>query len=366
MQSTEKTSHPNRSIVKTIIAIQLFSALLLSLSCGTVDMNFHTRVKPSGDIIQEITIASTGMMTSLVDAQLISGMENEGWQVERTTSGETTTVVSTKEFSRSSDLVVPGFLDDRQSDNFKFYIKNYFVFKEYYFELTIPEDNSVNREVSEDNQVGGSDLISDEMLESMFKFSWTVTLPGKIIDTNADLVSGNSATWNFPYSSMGSSRVITLNTRYINWLVIGIIGGSMALIVLLVFILKRPKEEYVYSGTGQQPMYQQTMNRFSTNCSVCGYPNPPGKKFCVNCGRNLSERDAQQPASSASQSQCRTCGYVNPANSKFCGSCGQSLLSTGKPGCVNSGQLYICPGCGSSVYFGTNPCPYCGSRMRWR
>jgi len=366
MLSMEKTGRLNRSIVKVIIVLQLFLALLLSLGCGTIDMNFHTRVKPSGNILQEITIASTGMMTSIVDAQIMSDMEDEGWQVERSTSGETTTVVSTREFSRNSQLAVPGFLGEDQSDNFKFNIKNYLVFKEYYFELTIPESNSVNREASADNQDEGSNLISDEMLESMFKFSWTVTLPGKIIDTNADQVSGNSATWNFPYSSMGSSRSIMMQSRYINWLVIGIIGGSIALIILLVFILKRPKEEYVYSGTKQQPVYQQTMNRFSVNCSVCGYPNPPGKKFCVNCGNNLSVTRTQQTTPPVGQSQCRTCGYVNPANSRFCGSCGQSLLSTGKPGWVNSGQLYICPGCGSSVYFGTNPCPYCGSRMRWR
>ena len=328
-------------------------------------MNVHTRVKPSGDIIQEITIATTGMMTELIESEFAANMESQGWEVERTTSGETSILVATTKYSKDELMTIPGLLEQDQSDNFKLHIKNYVIIKDYYLELTLPEDTSFESELPDEELDGEDDIFSEEMLESMFKLSWTVTLPGKIMETNADEVSGNSATWNLPYSSMGSSQYMMLRSRYINWMVVGIIVGCVVLAVLLVFLLKKTKKGTAYYGHQQQPQYQSGVTQSTANCPTCGYPNTTDRKFCVNCGHNLVMTGAQQTASFRNQFNCPYCGYLNPGQSRFCSRCGQSLLQTGSSQPMGQ-QLYYCPVCRAPVYYGTNPCPYCNSKMNWK
>jgi len=48
------------------------------------------------------------------------------------------------------------------------------------------------------------------------------------------------------------------------------------------------------------------------SCAQCGADNPPGMKFCGQCGAPLS-------------SACPSCGASNPPDRKFCGHCGASL-----------------------------------------
>src|ERR1051326_5743290 len=47
-------------------------------------------------------------------------------------------------------------------------------------------------------------------------------------------------------------------------------------------------------------------------CSRCEFENPPGMKFCGECGERL-------------QNVCPACKALNPPNHKFCGECGQRL-----------------------------------------
>jgi class 3 adenylate cyclase/tetratricopeptide (TPR) repeat protein len=53
-------------------------------------------------------------------------------------------------------------------------------------------------------------------------------------------------------------------------------------------------------------------------CPACGHENPPGQKFCGDCGARLS-------------SQCSGCGAVNPPGQKFCGECGRPLAGASTP-----------------------------------
>lgn len=47
-------------------------------------------------------------------------------------------------------------------------------------------------------------------------------------------------------------------------------------------------------------------------CPQCGFVNPPGAKFCINCGYMLGKK-------------CPQCGFVNPPEAKFCMNCGARL-----------------------------------------
>src|SRR5829696_8920536 len=53
-------------------------------------------------------------------------------------------------------------------------------------------------------------------------------------------------------------------------------------------------------------------------CPACQHGNPPGQKFCGECGTRLEAR-------------CAACSTVNPPDQKFCGECGERLDGTASP-----------------------------------
>jgi class 3 adenylate cyclase/tetratricopeptide (TPR) repeat protein len=53
-------------------------------------------------------------------------------------------------------------------------------------------------------------------------------------------------------------------------------------------------------------------------CANCGAGNPPGQKFCGECGTSLA-------------TTCSSCGAVNPPGQKFCGECGTPLDAASQP-----------------------------------
>ncbi len=55
------------------------------------------------------------------------------------------------------------------------------------------------------------------------------------------------------------------------------------------------------------------------NCTSCAFENPPGMRFCGQCGAGLSFA-------------CQECGSDNPVEFKFCGRCGSALSGRGVPG----------------------------------
>ncbi|MCS6774365.1 MAG: zinc ribbon domain-containing protein [Thermoflexales bacterium] len=55
-------------------------------------------------------------------------------------------------------------------------------------------------------------------------------------------------------------------------------------------------------------------------CQVCGADNPPGAKFCSQCGERLAAG-----ASEEAWLHCARCGRDNPPGSRFCGACGAPL-----------------------------------------
>jgi class 3 adenylate cyclase/tetratricopeptide (TPR) repeat protein len=53
-------------------------------------------------------------------------------------------------------------------------------------------------------------------------------------------------------------------------------------------------------------------------CAACSTENEPGRKFCGECGAQLSR-------------SCPSCATANPAGTKFCGECGVALTSAASP-----------------------------------
>src|SRR5215467_11919711 len=62
-------------------------------------------------------------------------------------------------------------------------------------------------------------------------------------------------------------------------------------------------------------------------CARCQHSNPPGQKFCGNCGAPLA-------------AACPACHSPNPPGQKFCGECGASLGGVSAPPKFGSPETY--------------------------
>jgi hypothetical protein len=207
---------PYSRYLKLLLILQLVLALF-PLGCGTVSIDLYTKVKPTGDVRQQVQISGTGMMGNLVvSSDIIQEFKKDGWEVTTSHSEGSASLIATKDFQ---DAV--------------FYEKDRLVYKEYYFEVTIPGTAIGLEEQDEFAELGKA------MMKSVFNMSWTLDLPGRIVETNADVHDDESATWYFDVESVETGRYMMVHTRYINWVAIGIIAGVILIGVVLFLVIRR-------------------------------------------------------------------------------------------------------------------------------
>ncbi len=85
------------------------------------------------------------------------------------------------------------------------------------------------------------------------------------------------------------------------------------------------------------------------NCQNCGVENPPGMKFCDECGTELA-------VNKPDTKKCTECGNVYPAEFTFCDSCGAGAKEeNAEVKCPECGNVYpvrfdFCDSCGADRY----------------
>lgn len=80
-------------------------------------------------------------------------------------------------------------------------------------------------------------------------------------------------------------------------------------IVLIPPLLWPPPSQQPAAAPAVAPQQPQTQG---VQCPQCGFVNPAGAKFCMNCGYMLGKK-------------CPQCGFVNPPGANFCANCGAKL-----------------------------------------
>lgn len=238
-----------------ILLIILLLLIFLIVGCGTIDVSLHTTVKPSGDLVQEIRIQGSGMMGNFISSsEFVENFKKEDWQTEIKKSDDLVSLIATKNFNPGETMIIPSSSSDNEEmwlsegtllNNFD--IHNSILTREYFLEIDLlgssTEDlgNKTEDEFTEFET--GFEGVIEEIVKSMFSMSWTITLPGKIIETNADTIEGNSATWYFDINSLEEGHHMMIRTRYINWLVVGILIAVVlaAIVSVVVFLLVRKR-----------------------------------------------------------------------------------------------------------------------------
>ena len=221
-------------------------ALLLPLlaGCGQIDVNLHTTIKPSGDLVQEVMFTGSGMMAGFLDdAEATADLEMEGWEVTIERSANSSTLIASREFSADEVLAIPDLSGDETAlENYDFRVQNYFLFTDYIIEVTLP-GNPVDVPTDDLTGLDGfDDDIISQLLQGLFSMSWSITLPGEITESNADSIQDSTATWVFDIGSLDQDQEIAVRSRLINWpFIAGTAAGLLALAGVVVFLVLRKR-----------------------------------------------------------------------------------------------------------------------------
>ena len=243
LRRPNSASKEKRALFTQPVSILILTLLLLPLiiftGCGEVHLNLETLVKPSGAVIQHVNIeASDKLADALAESGAVDAFKSDGWQTSTELKINSFTINAIKKFGKITSLYIPGIsgkIEKTAMENVDLQVRNFIVYREYFLDVTLPWDSETGNVFTEQEGIGKS------MLRSMFDMSWTISLPGTIIETNADSVENNKATWHFDIDSLENDRHMTIHTMYIAWPFIIAIAIGIVLMIIFIVILTRPK-----------------------------------------------------------------------------------------------------------------------------
>jgi len=229
-----------RLIIPGLAILTLLLPLLTG--CGQIDVNLHTTIKPSGDLVQEVIFTGSGLMADFLDdAEAIADLEMAGWDVVIENSASSSTLIASREFSAGEILAIPDLSSDLDAlEDYDFHVQNYFIFTDYVLEITLHGD-SVDTSADDLTGLDGfDDDIISQLLGGFFSMSWSITLPGEITKSNADSIQDSTATWVFDIGSLDQDQEIAVRSRLINWpFIAGTAAGLLVLAGIVVFLVLR-------------------------------------------------------------------------------------------------------------------------------
>lgn len=215
---------------------------ILAAGCGTAKINLHTIVKSSGDVTQEVSIEATGMLAeALKESADPDKAKAEGWKVTSEEKENSFVTKMSRDFKRDELLQTPfgksseegAPVPSQPKSSFK--VSDNLFRREYEFRLKLPG--------SEDKPPAEIDEATKELTKALmdiFKVSWSITLPGEIVETNADTKTATTATWNFTFDTISKAREMVVRSQETNWVYIGA-GAVVAVLIiaLVIFLLLR-------------------------------------------------------------------------------------------------------------------------------
>ncbi len=214
----------------------LLAGLILQAGCGSLDVNLETSFEPSGDFTQKLTYTATGDIGDVL-AENAANMPDEqvGWQFNLQVTEQSTTLIANRSFEQGEAFNFPDAAEGNVPPLVTFESSSFLIFTEYRFQVVLHPGSDMGISDEELNGLGS------EFLNSLFNISWTVNMPGKITESDADETEGGSATWNLDFGTLKTGVALNAESRVMNWAVIA--GGGAALLVaiglLIYFVVVR-------------------------------------------------------------------------------------------------------------------------------
>jgi hypothetical protein len=208
------------------LALLILASALATTGCGRLLFNFTTDIRSADEISQEISMQAEGFFAEMMrESEQADQPEDEGWtvQTESYTDEADQDVyivrlsrVASAEELESKQLPVPGATEGQEPE-VDFNVTPGPEFTEYRLRILFPpspkpsaltsvrpepDAPQLTPEPTPDPALQELEAQITEMLKELFQMSWTVKIPGEIVETNADEVSERGATWNLPFDRL--------------------------------------------------------------------------------------------------------------------------------------------------------------------
>lgn len=247
--------------MKKTILLFLTAIIILLASC--TDAHVYYRLG-RGEITAEYTLK---LSSSDLAARTYSDHINEYWEKLGFTSeveiyGDTITIIGekTENYSdeRTAAEIFSNHLSSNESilDDVTFQYTPSFEYDDYYLSATLSLEDVIRQYELQD--IPENDLVQLLSNAQDGEYSLTISLPGKVIETNADENSEMGSTWEMAY---GEERQIVLKTRDENtaevnehnelvknqkvfsmlFKILGVAAGFILLLIIVLLIVRKKK-----------------------------------------------------------------------------------------------------------------------------
>ena len=169
-------------------AFSLVTVFVL-IACGTIRMELDTKISDLEDFSHEFEITATDQLALMLEASLLEDDPSitADWDIK--TEDDT---MSAKFSHRFKGDEAKAYLSSSSTDG---------PLNSFSLTATDTPDGTIYRasyslgeysDATEDADTG-PDMNFDEMMQGMFLFKWTVEMPGEIVNSNSDSVTGSTA-----------------------------------------------------------------------------------------------------------------------------------------------------------------------------
>ena len=205
-----------------LAALVILAATALAGCKMNIDMT--TVVQPGGEMDQEMLIKMEGfgdLTQGEVPPEGIAQSE-DGWETEAWTEGEALFMRSTKRVQPGDPMFPPGQVDD-ETDQPEVALEIEDIPEGREYRMTIlakaSDDSSVAPPPTTDDMDPETRAMVEEMAKmvaQMFQVTWTISLPGEVVETNADIPTASGGIWMFTMDKAQETREMRVVTRVYN------------------------------------------------------------------------------------------------------------------------------------------------------
>ena len=169
-------------------AFSLITVFVL-IACGTIRMDLDTKISDLEDFSHEFEISATDQLALMLEASLLE---------------DDPSITADWDIKSEGDTMSAKFSHHFKGDEAKAYLSSSSTngpLNSFSLTATDTPDGTIYRasyslgefsDATEDADTG-PDMDLDGMLQGMFLFKWTVEMPGEIVNSNSDSVTGSTA-----------------------------------------------------------------------------------------------------------------------------------------------------------------------------
>jgi len=245
---------------KKILAALCVVACILSLSgCGKVDLGVNTKIdeKGAGEIVFTTVLSGIFAQQSeaAVDSEagntgMLEGIDPDNPNITTETKEENgiKTITSTFKFNNLDEL--NGLVKDTENEGFVLNVekKSSFFKTQYIYTFKLPSEfsmDSLMNQLKSDENLTSNPMFDTNTISSFIgsaiTFKNTITVPGKIISSNAAKSEQNTLTWEYTLSQIKSGDTYTVTYEITNTtnIALAATGAIILIVIAAVIIIKR-------------------------------------------------------------------------------------------------------------------------------